>query len=343
MNAPANFNQPQAPLTPNNNNDNNSKRLLTIAAIAIGVLLCTNIFMLVSKYKQGQQLEQTVRELDTKSDALTELETRYTDAVAQLEQMKGTNAELNAKIDEQLAQIAEQKEKIAAGIKASGDLKRARNEIAGLVKAKDEFVLEISRLKEENAKLTSANQNLTTENTSLNQNLTDTKTKLEEESTAKAALISEKTQLETTNQQLGKKVDIASAVKVSGINIKGVKVKDSGKEKSKSKAKNIDKLNICFTTEANDVVAAGEETFYLRVIDPTGVPLSIESLGSGVEKDKKKESEFRYTTTAKCDYTNSVTEVCGVWQPGQDFMKGKYMVEIYNKGYLVGTGEFKLK
>ncbi len=343
MNAPSNLNQPNTPNYGSPKNNDNSKRLLTIAAVAIGLLLCTNIFMLVSKYKTGQQLEQTVRELDTKTDALSELDTRYNDAVAQLEQMKGTNAELNAKIDEQLAQITEQKDKIAAGIKTSGDLKRARSEIAGLTKQKDAFVMEIAQLKEENAKLMTENQEKGNQINSLNENLTSTKTKLEEESTAKAALISEKTQLESTNQVLGKKVDIASAVKVSNINIKGVKVTSSGKEKSKSKAKNVDKLNVCFTTEANDVVEAGEETFYLVITDPTGAPLAIQSLGSGVEKDKKKEAEFRYTTTAKANYTNSVTDVCGVWQPGQDFMKGKYTVEVYNKGYLVGTGEFKLK
>jgi DNA repair exonuclease SbcCD ATPase subunit len=340
MNTPTNVN-PLPNGTPNSNN--NSKRLLTIAAIAITALLGTNIFLLVNKYKTGETLSQTVRELDTKSEALAELETRYSDATAQLEQMKGTNAELNSKIDEQLKQLEEQKNKISSLISVNGDLKRARAEIQGLVKQKDEYVMQISTLKEENAKLAASNAQLTTEKEVISKDLTATKGKLDEESTAKAALISEKTKLESTNQQLGKKVDIASAVKVSAVEIKSLKVKSNGKEKSKMKAKNIDKLNICFKTEANDVVEAGEEKFYIRVIDPTGAPLAIESLGSGVEKDKKKESEFRYTTTTSCNYTNSVTDVCAAWQPGQDFIKGKYLVEIYNKGYLVGNGEFKLK
>lgn len=344
MNAPTNFNSPTPPNYGNKPSSNdNSKRLLTIAAVVIGLLLVTNIFLLVSKYSQGQKLDQTVRELDTKEDALAELETRYNDATAQLEQLKGTNSELNAKIDEQLRQLEEQKNQIAAGIKASGDLKRARAEIQNLVRQKDGYVVEIANLKEKVATLTDANTKLTSENESLSTNLTDTRAKLDEESTAKAALISEKTQLESTNQQLGKKVDIASAVKVSGINVKSIMLKGSGKEKSKTRASKVDKLNICFTTEANDVTEAGEEIFYIRVIDPTGEALAIESLGSGVGRDKKKDSEFRYTTTATCQYTNSVTDVCGAWQPGQNFTKGKYVVEVFNKGYLVGTGEFKLK
>lgn len=121
-----------------------------------------------------------------------------------------------------------------------------------------------------------------------------------------------------------------------------MKVTNSGKEKTRSKAKNVDKLKICFHTEANEVTPAGEETFYLRIIDPTGAPLAIESLGSGVAQDKRNQSDVRYTTTATTNYNNQETDVCGYWQPGQNFVKGKYSVEVYNKGYLVGKGAFKL-
>ena len=129
---------------------------------------------------------------------------------------------------------------------------------------------------------------------------------------------------------------------MKNVTTKAVDVRGS-KEKSKAKAKKVDKLNICFTTEANEVVPAGEETFYIRIIDPTGSPLAIESLGSGVARDKKSDGDFRYTTTATCNYSNGEAEVCGAWQPGQNFVKGRYNIEVFNKGYLVGTGQFNLK
>ncbi len=327
--------------TPNKND--NSKRLLTIAAAAIALLLGTNIFLLFNKYKTGEKLEQTVKQLDSKEAAYDQLNLQYTDAVSQLEQMKTRNAELNAKIDEQIAQLTEQKAKIAEFIRQKGDLKAARAQIQELVRQKDSYVLEVTKLREEVASLTASNKDLTQKNTVLNQDLTATKAKLEEESTAKAALISEKTVLESTNKQLTKKVDIASAVKVNNIIIKPVMIKSSGKEKSKSRASKVDKVNICFDTEANDVVEAGQETFYIRIVDPTGAPLAIESLGSGVSTNKKTENEFRYTTTAVTNYANAPTNVCGSWLPGVDFMKGEYQVEVYNKGFMVGASKFKLK
>lgn len=340
MSTPTNFNQPTPAPYGSPNNDGNQKRLLTIAGIAIALLLGTTIFLAIGKYKTGQQLEATTMELSEQKQALTELDAKYNDAVAQLEQQKGLNAELDAKINDQLQQLEKQKNDIASLIR---DKKEYKSAMVSLEKQKQQFLVEIDQLKQQVGILTEKNTQLSTENQTLSTSLTETKSKLDEESTAKAALISEKTQLETERTVLAKKVDVGSAVKTKNIVIKSIDVRKNGKEKSKSKAKNVDKLNICFTTEVNEVVEAGEETFYIRIIDPTGAPLAIESLGSGVAKDKKSESEFRYTTSATCNYTNGETNVCGAWQPGQNFVKGKYNVEIYNKGYLVGTSSFNLK
>ncbi len=339
MSTPTNFNQPS---TPNygNNEGNNQKRLTTIMGVAIAALLGLCVFLLVSKYNTGKELDATTMELTQQKEALTELDARYNDAVTQLEQQKGVNAELDAKINEQLQQLESQKNEIAGLIR---DKKEYRNALSGLERQKNQYLAEIEDLKKQVGVLTESNTQLTTQNQQLNTSLTETQGKLQEESTAKAALISEKTQLETERTALAKKVDIASAIRVKNVTVKSVDVRSNGKEKSKSRAGKVDKLNICFTTEANEVVPTGEEVFQIRIIDPTGAPLAIESLGSGVAQDKKSESEVRYTTTATTQYSNGETNVCGYWQPGQNFAKGKYTVEIYNKGYLVGTGGFNLK
>jgi len=339
MSTPTNFNQPA---TPNygNNEPNNQKRMTTIMGVAIAALLGLCVFLLVSKYNTSKQLDSTTMELTQQKDAFTELDMKYNEAVTQLEQQKGINAELDAKINQQLQELETSKNQIAGLIRSNKDYKGG---MAGLERQKNEFLAQIDDLKRQVGILTETNTQLTTQTQELSSSLNETQTRLQEEGSAKAALISEKTALESERAQLSKKVDIASAIRVRNITTKAVTVKSSGKEKSKSKAKNVDKLNICFTTEPNEVVPAGEETFYLRIVDPTGAPLAIESLGSGVANDKRNESDFRYTTTATTNYSNGETEVCGAWQPGQNFVKGKYAVEIYNKGYLVGTGAFNLK
>ena len=339
MSTPTNFNQPT---TPNygNNEDNNQKRLTTIMGVAIAALLGLCVFLLVSKYNTSKQLDTTTMELTQQKEAMNELETKYNDAVTQLEQQKGINAELDAKINEQLQQLETSKNEIAGLIQKN---KEYRGSMSSFERQKNQYLTEIDNLKKQVGELTESNTQLSTQNQELSTTLNQTQSQLQEESTAKAALISEKTQLETERAQLSKKVDIASAIRVKNVTVKAVDVRSSGKEKTKSRASKVDKLNICFTTEPNEVVPSGEETFYIRVVDPTGAPLAIESLGSGVAQDKRNEIEYRYTTVATCNYDNGETNVCGAWQPGQNFVKGKYTVEIYNKGYLVGNGAFNLK
>lgn len=339
MSTPTNFNQPT---TPNygNNEDNNQKRLTTIMGVAIAALLGLCVFLLVSKYNTSKQLDTTTMELTQQKEAMNELETKYNDAVTQLEQQKGINAELDAKINEQLQQLETSKNEIAGLIQKN---KEYRGAMSSFERQKNQYLTEIDNLKKQVGELTESNTQLSSQNQELSTSLNQTQSQLQEESTAKAALISEKTQLETERAQLSKKVDIASAIRVKNVTVKAVDVRSSGKEKTKSRASKVDKLNICFTTEPNEVVPSGEETFYIRVVDPTGAPLAIESLGSGVAQDKRNEIEYRYTTVATCNYDNGETNVCGAWQPGQNFVKGKYTVEIYNKGYLVGNGAFNLK
>ncbi len=341
MNTPTNFNQPTTPSNFGGSNDNNGqKRLTTIMGVAIAILLGLCVFLLVSKYKTGQTLTLTQTELTEQKTAFADLDTKYNEAVTQLEQQKGINAELDNKINAQLQQLETQKNEISGLIR---DKKDYRAGMARLEKQKNEYLAQIDDLKKQVGILTETNTQQGQQISTLSSTLTETKTKLDEESTAKAALVSEKSTLEAEKTQLSKKVDIASAIRVKNVTTKSVQVKSNGKEKTKSRAGKVDKLNICFTTESNEVVPAGEETFYLRIIDPTGAPLAIESLGSGVATDKRNESDVRYTTTATCNYQNGETNVCGSWQPGQNFAKGKYKVEIYNKGYLVGNGAFNLK
>lgn len=146
---------------------------------------------------------------------------------------------------------------------------------------------------------------------------------------------------------LSKKLSLASIIHVKDIEITPLRsgLDENSEEYSyqTSKSKHTEKLLVCFLTEENEVSLPGEETFYIRIEDPTGAPLAIESLGSGIAYDMRSDSEFRYTTTASTQYANSEQKICGSWQPGVTFISGEYKVEIYNKGYLSGKSTFILK
>ncbi len=338
-----NFNQPTTPApfgSGNSNNNDGQKRLLTIAGIAIALLLGTTIYLAVGKYKTGQELESLEMNFEQQKAALADVESKYNTAVAELEQQKGINAELDAKINEQINQLSSQKSQIDELIRSK---KEYRNALNSLQAKQKEYVAEIETLKAQVGVLTSDNEKLTTEKQELSTSLTQTQGELQATTQAKAELISAKTQLEGEKAVLSKKADRGSAIDITKFDIKTLSVSSSGKEKEKSKAKKVDKVSICFTTEANEVTDAGEETFHIIVIDPKGEPLLNDALGSGVANDKKQSSDFRFTTTATCSYQNNEANVCGAWNPGANWIAGQYKVEVYNKGYRVGTSSFNLK
>jgi regulator of replication initiation timing len=243
MSTPTNFNQPSTPNYGPAPEANNQKRLTTIMGIAIAVLLGLSVFLLVSKYNTSNKLEATELELSQQKDAIAELDTKYNEAVVQLEQQKGINAELDAKINQQLAELESSKSQIAGLIRDKKDYKSAIN---SLERQKNEYLAQIDDLKKQMGILQESNTQLTTQNQQLNSSLSETQTKLQEESTAKAALVSEKSTLETEKNKLSKKVDIASAIKVKNITVKGVDVRDNGKERSKTKAKKVIDINFGF-------------------------------------------------------------------------------------------------
>ena len=94
---------------------------------------------------------------------------------------------------------------------------------------------------------------------------------------------------------------------------------------------------------AHTIVEGGLEKFYVRIIDPTGVTLAVEDLGSGILTTNTSNEEIRYTKVKEIDYNNEATEACMLWEPNTEFQQGKYNIEVFNKGFMAGKGSFELK
>jgi len=66
-------------------------------------------------------------------------------------------------------------------------------------------------------------------------------------------------------------------------------------------------------------------------------------MGSGTIRDESNKEEMRFTKAESIDYQNESGNICMNWEPSTGFDKGLYSVEIFNKGYIAGRGEFRLK
>ncbi|MBK8347919.1 MAG: hypothetical protein IPL08_09910 [Saprospiraceae bacterium] len=318
-------------------NTTQSKQNFTAIAITVIIaLLGLNAYQwyVNSKLSNASKTQQT--EMMELQKVQEELDQDYQTALESLEEMRGDNAQLNALIDSQKSELKTQKDKINNLIWTKKELDKAKSEIKNLNSNVVKYLADIQQLKEENKLLSDNNSQLTLR--------VEEEIKAKEEVIqAKNAISAERESLSKSNEALGTKVDMANAIKINFMEVKGYEIKDDGKLKERSKAKDVEMLRVCFLTETNMVTSAGQKKFYIRIINPQGETVAIEDKGSGVLTNKLDNSQVRYTTSGEISYKNEDTNACIDWSLAEKFLKGDYKMEIYNNGFLVGKGQFKLK
>lgn len=321
--------------------ENNSKqRIIAIAAVIIVALLAGNAYLLFNKMNQDTTITARASEIEEQEKLKAELEKQYYESLSELEEMKTNNEDLNKMIEEQQAELKDQKDRVSRLLRDSKNLKSARNEMANMQAQLDGYIAQVNELKEQNAQLADANNQLAGERDQLQ---TDITTLSEEYQTTKATLVSEKEELTSKNANLSKTVVRASVINVQGVNVQGLKLKNSGKAKETDRAEKVQQLKVCFNTTENAVAKPGKEQFYVRIINPTGETLAIEEMGSGIMSGSDNKEQIRYTKVKEYDYSNDETQLCFLWEPKVAFEPGTYNVEVYNKGYISGTGKFTFK
>lgn len=322
---------------------NSRSGLMALAIAAIVGLLCFCGYLLYKNNDLQQLTEKQSLQIDESEKLKAELEKQYYESLAELEEMRGNNDELNALIEKQKEELKEKKNQIYRLLKTKNDLEAAKTEMLVMREQLSQYVTELNTLKQENSELRTKTVKLEGDNESLRSDLTSKIEENQQLETVRATLVSEKQTLTEKATNLGRKVDIASAIKVADINVTTWKIKNNGKAVERKSAKAVKRLEMCFNALGNRVIPSGEEEFFIRIIDPKGETLAIEELGSGVLTEKINNQQIRYTQTALVDYENDITNVCSKWEPNINFVSGNYQVEIYNKGYLAGVGGFSLK
>lgn len=324
-------------------NNDSKQRIIAIAAVAIVLLLLGNIYFLYNNYQKDTVIEKQTQSIDEAEKLKVELEKQYYEALSELEEMRGGNEELNALIEKQKSELEAKKNKISRLIRNGKDLTAARAEMKSMTAQLQNYVAENDNLKAENQRLSTTINDMTSRTTELEQTLSESRSVAEDLSLQKAALEEEKRGLEEERANLSEKVNIASVVKIDEVTVTGFKSKKNGKAVKKKYAKNIDHLRVCFNAMENKVVPTGNERFFVRIIDPLGSTLAVETLGSGITQNAESGEQVRYTQVADAEYNQEEQNLCMIWQPNVPFSKGAYEVEVYNKGFLAGTGGFTLK
>ena len=314
-NFPTATNEPQEP--------RKSFKNLIIGILAVA-LVGTGIALVVDKNKSGETIQQQQTQIATVTDQKSEIQKSFDASLARLDSMSTLNTSLQSKLADGNKEIAKTKTEIRHILNkknaTAAELSRAKTLIASLNEKISGMEQQIAQLTQDNQNLTQDKATLTQEKETLTQNLTTTT---------------------ATKDSLVQKVDVASTLNASNIDITPVDVRHSGKEKVTSKAKRVDKLVISFDV-SNRIATPGMTDVYVLVIGPDGKPVSEQALNSGTFTTRE-DGDKNFTAKLPVDIeTAKKKSVQFSFAPG-NFQQGNYKIEIYQNGYLIGQGTRELK
>lgn len=278
--------------------------IAVLAVLLIGSLVY--IFKITSDAKVVQtELVQTVSEKEGVLKDLQELKTTYDAAIAE-----------NTSMSEELIREREKVVNLINEVRNSkGDVSKFKNQIAKLQGDMKVLIAENEGLKKQNTTLT-----------------------IQRDSTVVVLGESRKqnTVLTSKNEELAKTVDLGSKLTVLNMKSSAYKLRSSGKQISTEKAGRADMLKVSFTIAENKIAKSGDKSYYVQVIDSK----------SNVLGDKKTETfgdkTLTYSFVTVVKYANKTVDISEDL-PGKNFEKGTYFVNVFDKDELVSKTSFTLK
>jgi phage shock protein A len=309
---------PNEPRTPNKSNKN------LLVGILAAALLGTWGYLLYDKNKSGEVMQVAQTQSENYMTQRDSLKLLYDDAEMRLDSITGNNNTLQGEKSTLQKQIDANKAEIRRILSdknaTAADLKRAKSMIADLNNQIASLEAEVSRLTGENQELSANNTQLTSEKQVLEQNLTTSTTEKE---------------------ALAATVDVGSTFSASNIQITPVNEKKSGKEKTTTSAKRVDKLVVSFDVE-NRIARSGPADMYIIVTAPDGKTVSDAALGSAT-LTTRTDGDKPFTAKVPVEYEQGTRKQLSFPIRQEDFQRGDYKIEIYHNGFKIGEGVRTLK
>ena len=205
-------------------------------------------------------------------------------------------------------------------------LKISQNSVNSLWSYKKKFL----SLQEEMDALLTENDKLKLENAMLASSLDSTQVKLNERAMFTDSLL-------VQNSALSNVVENAAVLQTVNLKGFGVIERSSGKLIPTERARRSDKIRVCFTVAKNTLVGAGDKELYVQVLDSKN---NVLGANEQIEFDGQV---LNYSLVSKFNYENKNLDICEFVGPNEDFEKGKYIVNVFNKKEVISTTEFTLK
>ena len=224
-------------------------------------------------------------------------------------------------------EIIAQKEKIGRLIRKNNITEEELNQAKKMMKNLSEVVLKSYKSKVRN--LEEKEGGLVKEKESLAQQILKIQKKVEEindrynkekrSSKMKEHIIREKEE----------QINYASRLILSNFILNGFKVRNSGKEIQTDKASRIDRIKVSFDIVPNKLVESGVKKIYTIIKKPSGdiVTFVNQDTGEFIFENKR----MKYSDELKFSYTSGEEKTLEFTWDNEDFERGDYVMEVYEK------------
>lgn len=286
--------------------------------IAIAALLLTNVYFYVKYKSSGEKLYTVALQKEKLQREIDRIEAEL-DNIQNIRELASVDSdEILEKEQRTRTMIANLRADLEGNDLSESQLAALEQEIFKLKGNVTAMKTNIEELKLQNEILRQQNQQLA--------NSVSTK-------------ISQVQSLEATNQDLLKKVGVASSIKVSNIQINGIQNKRRGNKEIETRAKRVDELQIQFTIADNPLAPVGEREVFVRIVDPNGNLIADRNNTFTVNND-----ELQYTFRETIHFSNNGEQYEILWNDeGKGFKKGAYTVLLYADNAIMGRSSIVLK
>jgi hypothetical protein len=292
----------------------------------LAIAMCVTIgYGVIHSNTQEQAIQTQQAQVATAVSDKGKLQNEFDNSLVRLDSLKGFNQKVQGMLSGRQNDIAKYKVQIRKLLKkeklSEADTKQAQTLITQLNDRISNMEQDVARLTQSNQGLTQDNQQLTTDKNTLTADLQTT--------------TSEK-------DSLAKKVDIASTLNATNIQIVGVQDKKNGQEKVTDKAKKVNELKLSFDV-ANRITQNGQTDLYVCITDPNGKPVIDPLKGSGTFTSRE-DGDKMFTAKVPVEFeSGKMIPVQFSWKQNDGFERGQYKIEIYHNGYKIGEGTRELK
>lgn len=130
----------------------------------------------------------------------------------------------------------------------------------------------------------------------------------------------------------------ASKLDINNFKVVAFREKKSGEELETDKAKSTDKLKASFSISGNSVAKTGKRIFYVQILDQNNTVLGEDKL---IEFGNDKALVYSFIVTT--DFQGKAVNVYGVLDSENEFKKGTYFVNFFDKHEIMGSTFITLK